>query len=400
MSNKNLVFIIPSLEAGGAEKSLINLLNTIDYQKYNVDLVLFKSGGVFSALVPKHVNILSLNPKFQQFSRSLFTSCLHFALRFQFKLVYNRIAFFLNSRLLKNDAVAEQKNWKHMRVFITTLPKKYDAAIGFLEKSSIYFAVDCVQANTKIGWIHTTYSNSGMEVFRDTPYFEQLEAIIGVSPECVLDLQYNFPTLKSRFQLIYNIVAPNLIYQLAEHECEDSQLFDTQTTFLTIARLSPEKGIDLAIEAAKILVDKGMNFKWLILGDGVEIERLRKQIFHYHLENRVYLLGVRKNPYPYLKRATIYVQPSRYEGKSMAIEEAKILHKPIVVTSFSSALDQIQPNVTGFISAMDGESIANMLFKVSGEANLREQVKNQLKTLSLGTESEIVQLYQLIENHG
>lgn len=396
---KNLVFIIPSLEAGGAEKSLINLLNTIDYQKYSVDLVLFKPGGVFSTLVPNQVNFVAISSAFKQFSRGLFSSCFYFVMRMQFKFVYHRIAFFLTSRFEKCEAVAEQKNWKHMRVFMTALPKKYDAAIGFLEKSSVYFAVDCVQATTKIGWIHTTYSNSGMNAVLDTPYFEQLDAVIGVSPECVIDLQNNFPTLKSRFQLIYNIVAPNLIQQLADQECEDSHLFDAETTFLTIARLSPEKGLDLAIEAAKILGEKGLSFKWLILGDGSEEERLKQQISHDHLENKVFLLGVRKNPYPYIKRASIYVQPSRYEGKSMAIEEAKILQKPIVVTSFSSALDQIEPNVTGFIASMDGESLANLLCKVSKEANLREQVKNQLKTLSLGTESEIEHLYQLIEAH-
>ncbi|WP_264512810.1 glycosyltransferase [Flavobacterium sp. N1719] len=397
---KNLVFIIPSLEAGGAEKSLVNLLNTIDYQKYSVDLVLFKSGGVFAALVPKQVNFVTLNPNFQQFSRGLFSSCLYFALRFQFRLVFHRIAFFLTSRIEKNEAVAEQKNWKHMRAFITILPKKYDAAIGFLEKTSNYFAVDCVQATTKIGWIHTTYSNSGMDATWDAPYFEQFKAVIGVSPECVADLQNNFPHLKDRFQLIYNIVSPSLIGQLAAQECEDDSLFATPTTFVTIARLSPEKGLDLAIEAAKLLVEKGLTFKWLILGDGVERERLKMQIKTHQLEDYVFLLGVRQNPYPYVKRATVYVQPSRYEGKSMAIEEAKILQKPVVVTAFSSALDQIEPNVTGFIADMEGESIAHLLLKVSQDASLCEQVQNQLKTLSLGTESEIDHLYQLIEAHG
>ncbi|MFY7757058.1 MAG: glycosyltransferase, partial [Flavobacterium stagni] len=331
---KNLVFIIPSLEAGGAEKSLVNLLNTIDYQKYSVDLVLFKSGGVFAALVPRQVNIVALNPNFQQFSRGLLSSCLYFALRFQFRLVYHRIAFFLTSRIEKNEAVAEQKNWKHMRAFITMLPKKYDAAIGFLEKTSNYFAVDCVQATTKIGWIHTTYSNSGMDATWDAPYFEQFKAVIGVSPECVADLQNNFPHLKARFQLIYNIISPSLIGQLAAQACEDDSLFATPTTFVTIARLSPEKGLDLAIEAAKLLVEKGLTFKWLILGDGVERERLKAQIETHQLEDYVFLLGVRQNPYPYVKRATVYVQPSRYEGKSMAIEEAKILQKPVVVTAF------------------------------------------------------------------
>ncbi|MEN9336612.1 MAG: hypothetical protein RLZZ500_1599 [Bacteroidota bacterium] len=394
---KNLVFIIPSLDAGGAEKSLVNLLNTIDFNQYAVDLVLFKTNGVFATLVPREVNIVSLPSNFKSFSRGLLSSCFYFACRLQFRLLYHRIAFFLTSRLEKNEAVAEQKNWKHMRPFMGELPKKYDAAIGFLEKSSNYFTVDCVQATIKIGWIHTTYSNSGMAALFDLPYFEKMKAVVGVSPECVADLVQTFPSIKTKFQLIYNIVSPQLIRSLAAQKLEDESLFDTPITLLTIARLRPEKGIDIAIDAAKVLMEKGLSFKWFVLGDGSERQNLEQQILESNLQSNVYLLGVRKNPYPYVKQATIYVQPSRYEGKSMAIEEAKILQKPVVVTSFSSALDQIEPDVTGFIADMNGESLAETILQVVAQPNRYEKVVTHLKTVSLGTESEIQHVYQLIE---
>lgn len=399
MIPKNLVFIIPSLDAGGAEKSLVNLLNTLDYQCYTVDLVVLKPGGVFSDLVPKAVNRLELNTDFQHFSRGLFSSCFHFLSRLQFRLLYHRIAFFVRSRLAKNTAVGEQQNWKHMRPFIQTLPKKYDAAIGFLEKTSNYFAVDCIDASVKIGWIHTTYSNSGMEPLHDYPYFEQLNAVIGVSPECVADLQQNFPQLKSKFQLIYNIVSPSLIHQLAAQQCPDIHYFKKPITFLTIARLSPEKGIDIAVDAARILIDKGIDFTWLILGEGPERPALIQQIASHQLQNHVFLVGVRVNPYPYVKCATIYVQPSRYEGKSMAIEEAKILQKPVVVTRFSSALDQIVYEVTGFIAEINAEDLADTLERVVKNQEIQQQVISQLKALTLGTDTEIQKLYQLFDNH-
>lgn len=396
---KNLVFIIPSLEAGGAEKSLVNLLNTLDYQRYAVDLVLLKPGGVFSDLVPKAVNRLELNVDFQYFSRGLLPSCLHFLCRLQFRLLYHRLAFFVISRWAKNAAVGEQQNWKHMRPFIQTLPKRYDVAIGFLEKTSNYFAVDCVNAKVKIGWIHTTYSNSGMESKRDLVYFKHMKAVIGVSPECVADLQQNFPALKGKFQLIYNIVSPTLIRQLADQECPDLHYFEKPVTLLTIARLSPEKGIDIAIEAARILADKGIEFTWLILGEGNERAALTQQIADHQLQNHVFLAGVRVNPYPYVQRATLYVQPSRYEGKSMAIEEAKILHKPVVVTHFSSALDQIEPEVTGFIANQDAVHLAATIERLIANDFLQKQVVDHLQNLALGTEAEIQKLYQLIDSH-
>ena len=396
---KNLVFIIPSLEAGGAEKSLVNLLNTLDYQRYAVDLVVLKSGGVFSDLVPKAVNRLELNVDFQHFSRGLVPSCLHFLSRLQFRFLYHRFAFFVTSRWAKNEAVAEQQNWRHMRPFIQTLPKRYDAAVGFLEKTSNYFAVDCVNAAVKIGWIHTTYSNSGMESKRDVPYFESMKAVIGVSPECVADLQVNFPQLKEKFQLIYNIVSPTLIRQLAGQECPDLHYFEKPVTLLTIARLSPEKGIDIAVDAARILAAKGIDFTWLILGEGPERAALTQQIIDHQLQNHVFLAGVRVNPYPYVQRATLYVQPSRYEGKSMAIEEAKILHKPVVVTHFSSALDQIEPEITGFIANQEAGHLAATIERLIANDFLQKQVVGHLQNLALGTEAEIQKLYQLIDSH-
>ena len=98
--------------------------------------------------------------------------------------------------------------------------------------------------------------------------------------------------------------------------------------------MSKEKGIDLALEAALELVKIGRSFKWYVIGDGGERYDLETKIKEYHLENRFILLGLKANPYPYLKHAFLYVQPSRYEGKSIAIDEAKILAKPIITTNY------------------------------------------------------------------
>lgn len=393
---QNIVFVIPSLDAGGAEKSLVNLLNTIDYSLYNVDLVLLHKKGIFLGMLPKEVEVLDLNFNYITFSKELIASCFTYLKQGKFNLIFSRILFFVKNKFIKNKAVAEQKSWQNIKKAIEVLPKKYDAAIGFLEKSSLYFAVDKIDAKVKIGWIHTTYSNSGMMPEFDLDYFKKCNAVIAVSHDCELDLQNNFPEVKNKFKTIYNIVSTAVIYNLSNEKNEDVHFINSENSIVTVARLSLEKGIDLAVATSKILSEKNINFKWFVIGDGPERENLEFKINAHNLQKHFYLIGLKQNPYPYLKSCKIYVQPSQYEGKSMAIEEAKILCKPVIVTNFLTAKDQINTGINGIISEMNAESLAREIINVLQNAALQEKLQQNLSKEKLGTEDEINKLYEII----
>ena len=391
---KNLVFVIPSLDAGGAEKSLVNLLNTIDYSLYDVDLVLFHNRGTFLSLLPKEVTILTLNSNYIVFTKGLPTSILCFLKKIRLDLAWNRVLFFLKNKFIKDKAIAEQSSWQNCKPAIDILSKQYDAAIGFLEKSSIYFTLDKIKATKKIGWIHTNYSNSGMMASFDLNYFKKLDALVTVSPDCASDLQHNFPTIKDKIHTIFNIISTKTILALAAESTKELK----ENTIITIARLSPEKGCDLAVEAAKILKERKVNFQWLVIGEGSERTSLEAKIKEYQLEEYFQLIGLHQNPYPFIKAAKLYVQPSRYEGKSMAIEEAKILQKPIIVTNYLTARDQIEPNVTGIIAEINAESIANAVENLLSNEAIQMKLMQNLSTQNFGTEDEIIKLYHLIHD--
>ncbi len=393
---KNLVFVIPSLAAGGAEKSLINLLNSIDYSKYNVDLVVLYKKGIFLSMIPDQVTILELNSNYKTFSKNIIASCLEFLQQGKIKLIFNRLVYFTKNYFNENKAIAEQNSWINIKNSIDKLPKKYDAAIGFLEKSSIYFIVDKIDAKVKIGWIHTSYSSSGMNPNFDANYFDKCNAIIAVSPDCESDLQKNFLKLKNKFKTIYNIVSTTVIHDLSNETIEDYHFLNAQNSIVTVARLSSEKGIDLAIEACKIVVEKNIDFKWFVIGDGQEKENLKTKIKDYKLQNNFYLIGLKQNPYPYIKKCTIYVQPSLYEGKSMAIEEAKILRKPIIVTNFATSRDQINHLENGIISDMNALSLSNEISELLQNVSMQDKLSLNLSKEKLGTEEEINKLYEII----
>ncbi|MDQ0242557.1 glycosyltransferase involved in cell wall biosynthesis [Bacillus fengqiuensis] len=395
---KNLLFVMPSLSAGGGEKSLVNLLSQVDYDLYNVDLFLLNHDGIFMDFVPKEVRVLSLPDVYQVFTLPLFQSIMKLFFKGNISLAYNRAMFAINNRRAKNTAIREQYSWKYFSKSLHEIEQKYDAAIGFLEKTSTYFCVDKVKASKKIGWVHIDYDKLGMDPFFDADYFKELDSIVTVSEECANILKERFPDEKNKVNVIYNIVSPTMINKMANQA--STNVYDkkeNEIIILSIGRLHYQKGFETAIAACRKLIDKGYNVRWNVIGEGDEREKLTNLIKENHLENHFKLLGLKSNPYPYIKQADIYAQTSRFEGKSIAIDEAKILSKPIVVTNFSTAKDQINDDVDGLIVEMNPEGIVDGIERLINDQDLRGKLINNLSQLKLGTEEEIEKLYKLLK---
>ncbi|MBO1512365.1 glycosyltransferase [Metabacillus bambusae] len=394
---KNLLFVIPSLAAGGGEKSLVNLLSQIDYDLYNVDLFLFNHEGLFMEFLPKQVNVLPLPKIYQMFSLPLLNSIFKLLIRGKPIIAFNRIMFTLINKKVKETSIREQYSWKYISKSLNRLQKKYDVTIGFLEKSSTYYCIDKVSSSKKIGWVHNDYDKLRMDPNFDEKYFSKLDHIITVSKECAAILKQRFPAEKEKVKVIYNIVSPPMIKSMASFkEYKLSSKKNDEIFILTIGRLHHQKGYEIAIEACKILVGRGFNINWNVIGEGDEREKLTKFIEENGLVKHFKLLGLKSNPYPYIQHADIYAQTSRFEGKSIAIDEAKILSKPIIVTNYSTAKDQITHNVDGLIVKMDPGSVAEGIERLIKNKELRESLSKNLSNLSLGTEDEISKLYKLI----
>ena len=154
----------------------------------------------------------------------------------------------------------------------------------------------------------------------------------------------------------------------------------------------------MSIKACKLLIDNGLNVQWMVIGEGDERNNLEKLIIENKLENYFKLVGAKENPYKYIQASDIYVQASRFEGKSIAIDEAKILAKPIVVTNFDTAKDQIENMINGLIVDMNENSIYEGIKKLIEDSELMNKFNNNLINENLGTENEIQKVYELIES--
>jgi len=391
---KDILFVINNLNCGGAEKALISLLETIDFSIYNVDLFLFKHEGVFFNKIPKQVNLLEEPYEYQYFDMSIKTAIKDSIKKGRTDIAFSRICAGYIFNVEKNRARCEQRVWRFIAKSLKTINKRYEVAIGYLEKNPVYFCIDKVNANKKIGFIHNDYDKLGMDPKVDFEYFDKLDNIVTVSEECANVLKQRFPMYKHKVEVMYNIVSPNVIHNMS---LETVNFSNKGINLISVGRLNQQKGFEMAIEACKFLIESGYDVKWYVIGEGEERSKLEKMIKEYDLQEIFILLGMKENPYPYIREADIYVQPSRFEGKSIAIDEAKILQKPIVVTNFSTATDQIQNEENGLIVDMDGLSIFEGIKRLIKDNELRKNLIDSLTNESLGTETEIQKLYELMK---
>lgn len=394
---KKLLFVIPSLEVGGAEKSLINLLNEIDYSLYEVDLFLMSHSGLFMAQVPSSVNMLPESTAFRNFSRPFLLSLLNFLKKGQIKLFWNKIKFTLVSRIYRNQVHAEQKSWKYLKHFFPILQKGYDVAIGYLEKNANYIVADRVDAKRKIGWIHTDLKSLGLNISYEQTHFRKLDYIVTVSDGLTARLKVEMPKFQKKIRTVENINSRKVIQKLSR-EAIDITFDPAFTNIIFVGRLEKVKGLALALDAISVLVKKNYNVRFYLIGDGSEKETLLAKAKMLMIENHVFFLGMKANPYPYISKADIYILTSHYEGKSISLEEAKILQKPIVITDFSSASDQIEDGITGLIAKKSPQSIAENIEKFITDKPFAKSLSEHLEKEKDPQENEIQKLYDLIES--
>ena len=127
----------------------------------------------------------------------------------------------------------------------------------------------------------------------------------------------------------------------------------------------------------------------MILGKGEDYDKLQKKIQEYKLQENFILLGERKNPYPYIKNCDIFIQTSRFEGKSIVLDEAKILNKPIIATNYETVEDSIKHNETGIIVELNTHKIAQEIINLLADDDKIKRIEQNLQKKYNGNENEL-----------
>ena len=393
---KKLLFVMPSLDSGGAEKSLVNLLNIIDYSQYNVDLLLLKQEGLFLNQIPKEVNLLPVTDSLK-YAYKIDKSILHSFESMEYGLL-RIMSTFICKFLYKRNS--RQQRWiKYYKKYLTNLENKYDIAVGFLEGDASYYVIDKVSAIKKILWIHNDFNeikkNEDANVYEN--YFKKANNVVTISKQCVEILKQNYPHMQDKFICLPNLTSSNLIEKLSE-EYEITEFNKKIFNILSIGRLTKQKGYDFAIDALKILKNQDSNVHWWIIGAGELENQLKKQVKEAALEEYFTFLGLKENPYPYIKKCDLLVQSSRWEGKSVVLDEAKILATPILATNYSTIKDQLIDQKEGIIVDMNPIAIAEGINSLINNNSLYKFIESYLAQHNYGNEEEILKYYSLFEN--
>lgn len=390
---KKILFVMESLGIGGAEKSLVTLLSQLDYSQYEVDLFLFYPCGEFMELIPKEVKVIDVPKDFEYFILNPIKALKYLFLNKKFKLLYFKLAELFILTINRSILHKEYIGWNYINKSVETINKEYDIAIGFLEKKSIYFTIDKVKASKKIGWIHTDYSKIQYNYKLDNKYLGRLDNIVAVSEHCKEVLTDIFPKYKEKIIVIKNIISPAIINKMADEKVEEIKLDKDEVLICTVARLTPAKGIDVALECCRRITKRGIKIKWIVIGDGEERNNLQKIINSYSLENIFILLGSKSNPYKYMKISDIYVQSSRWEGFGITVSEAKILNKPILVNNIPEFKQQINEGFGVVYNTID--DMEEKLVELIINSENRKYLCNNLYQINQARNKEINNLNKI-----
>ena len=406
-----ILIAIHYMHLGGAEISLIGLLQALDPNKVDIDLFVYSHEGELMKLIPEYVNVLPENPAYKMFERPMKEVLKkgHLSvLLARMKAKMRMKSYLKKKQTIDRSAIMGFLGEEVSKVVPDINPSsEYELAISFLTPHN--FIRDHVRAKKKICWIHTDYTRIDVNTELELPVWDSFDNVISISPDVTKTFLQVFPTLAPKIIEIENILSSAFVRHRAE-EFETTDL-DQQLSaisyqppainLLSIGRFTNQKNFDNLPDICKktlgLLKDKNIDVRWYIIGFGADENLIRQKIAEAGMQEHVIILGKKSNPYPYIKACDIYVQPSRYEGKSVTVREAQMLCKPVVVTNYPTASSQIQDGNDGVIVTLDNEGCAKSLAEFILDTEKQKHIIEYLKVHDYGNVEEVEKIYDIIK---
>lgn len=452
---KRTIFIsMHYLELGGAESASIGLLQSFDFSKYNVDLFLHSHRGELMPFIPKEVNLLPEIPAYTALEKPMkevLFDCLKFRIKSDkrrvksvkfrdekaeyrnksvkisdsdkgytlkerismLQVLYGRIKAKWNFRKYVKNNHPKDNNaifgyvGKYVMPSLPSLKQlgEYDLAISFLMPHNI--VLEKVQAKKKLAWIHTDYSRIDVNANLELPVWDGYDKIVSISPDVTKTFVQTFPSLTPKVIEIENIISPSFVREranlISEEEVNREITKENQTiNILSVGRFCEAKNYDNVPDICRRInyqlkaLNSQYKVRWYLIGYGGDEALIRQKIEEAGMQEHVIILGKKSNPYPYIKACDIYIQPSRYEGKSITVREAQTLCKPVVVTNYPTASSQVKDGIDGVIVPMNNNRCAKGIVDFILNTKLQGDIVEYLKNHDYGNMDEVEKLYKII----
>ena len=370
---KKIFIAATDMAIGGAERALLGLLNALDKEKYQIDLFLLHHSGPLMDLIPKEIRLLPEIPKYADLGIPIQKVLKHGHLDIFYGRLKGKIKagqYAAKHQLKKDNSVSIHYSFKYTLPYLPVISDTlYDLAIGF---TIPYYLIDQkVHASKKAAWIHTDYAMIDGDREEELKVWDVYNHIISISEAVTRSFVSVYPSLAKKIFLMENILSPDL---------------------------TKAKNFDNVPDICARLIHAGWPVKWYIIGFGSDQSLIEDRICEAQMENNVFLLGEKANPYPYIRHCDLYIQPSRYEGKSIAVREAQILHKPVVITRFPTADSQLKDGIDGLIVPMNNKDCAEGIAMLLGNPKKQLALIRHCQSEDFSTETEALKIDQLFES--
>lgn len=401
---KRLLFVINTLGHAGAETALLELLRRLDPAEYEVYLYVLMGQGEMVRELPGYVKLL--NTRYDDSSvlssagkrrlqgkvlRALFS-------RGTFLRLAPYMAAQLFGMLRRGRILPDKLLWRAMSDGGERFDMRFDLAVAYLEGGATYYVAEHVDAERKAAFVHVDYGQAGYTRALDRGCYLKYDRIFAVSDEVKNAFLGVYPECGEAVEVFHNLLDAEAIRRKAGLE-EAPRFFQDGfdgMRILSVGRLTAQKAFEVSIQAMKLLKERGERVRWYVLGDGDQRRLLEEQVRQFGLEEDFLMPGAVDNPYPYMAQADIYVHASRFEGKSIAIQEAQILGKAILVSDCSGNREQVTDGVDGRMCELTPEGICGGIIELLHDEAKRARFGRAAAERNTGGGEEIEKLLSIM----
>ncbi|MBR0047420.1 MAG: glycosyltransferase [Bacteroidaceae bacterium] len=389
MDKKKILFINGHLNAGGVERSLVDVLRHFDYGKYEVDLLLLEGTGDYLEEIPQNVNVImySLNDA----GGPLLSTCWKNLVHGRWVLLFYRFLMLLSSKRGN-----EVMRWA--RPMFCNGNRRYNVVIGYRPNMATTFAAYTFHADRRLAWWHHGEMNiCGRHRIELAHEYERMDAVIAVSESSAQLVKETFPDIKEKVRVIPNMLCVEEIREKAQSEVIN--MSSACCNIISVGRMSPEKNMAFCVDVAWELRERMFSFHWYMVGDGVDMELVKRKIEKNNLTDWFTITGNLPNPYPYIQSADLLFHPSLVESQGLTVLEAMALGTPVVVVESAGPKEFIENGVNGIMIVAEVGVAASTIEKLCREKILlQDMVENGRNTIAVYESSKIMkQIYIMLD---
>ena len=373
---KKIIFVTKALWIGGIETALVNLLKYFDYDKYDVTLLVLKAElDMLDQIPPKCRVMIADREKTVTFQKRYgYSRLFHLTEETDSPSRLHRIMMWTIPMI----------RWTENRMYIRYIRKQmqreqFDTAVIYSDVAG-ETAVRAIKADKYVMFYH---HGAMRHVYHDKIVYKKCNKIIAVSAHQAEALRNFVPRYADKIVAANNLADVNGI-RVKSQETIPEKFDKGYFNIVTCGRISKEKGMDLAVEACSRLIANGYKkIRWWIIGGGPAYNDVKKMVQKLNLESYVYMPGMKENPYPYIAKADLYVQPSRFEGYPMSILEAVILKKIVISTNNKGAEEMLKNLKCGILCKIDSTDLAEKISSIISDLQYYDEKKQEMDGIDL-----------------